>query len=268
MKLAIQTLLLPGDSLAERFENAARFGFDGVEVAIGPSFDLIAHVDQVRWASEGAGIPVCAICTHPTHDPLHPDPAERAKRFHTLTLLIEAAGDLGAAGVVSVPVRPPDRFPDLEEEQVMQVAAESFSEWAARAPAGDAAIFLEPLNRYEAWFLNRVEQAAALAELVASPRVQALGDLFHMNIEESALDAPLTAAGSRLGLVHIADNNRFEPGAGCLDFRRPFAALKEMNYQGYLSIECWSPKGPRLSTDPEQALPRTVAFLRDIWAAI
>jgi sugar phosphate isomerase/epimerase len=95
----------------------------------------------------------------------------------------------------------------------------------------------------------------------------ALGDLFHMNIEEADLGEPLQSAGARLGHVHIADNNRFEPGAGCLDFDAPLAALKAIDYRGYLSIECWSPKGPRLSGNPVDVLPKTVRFLRETWEA-
>ena len=106
-----------------------------------------------------------------------------------------------------------------------------------------------------------------LAERIGHPRVVALGDLFHMNIEEADLGEPLRAAGDRLGHVHIADNNRFEPGAGCLDFGTPLAALKAIGYDGFLSIECWSPRGPRLSGDPEAILPATVGFLRGQWAA-
>src|SRR5262249_58408173 len=112
MKLAIQTLLLPGEGIAEQFANAARYGFDAVEVAVGSGFDLGERFDEVRRASESAGLPVCAICTHPIHDPLVPDPTDRARRFAALASLLRLADDLGARGVVSVPVRPPHAFPE------------------------------------------------------------------------------------------------------------------------------------------------------------
>jgi sugar phosphate isomerase/epimerase len=268
VKLGIQTLLLPGSDLAEQFANAARFGFDGVEVAVGPAFDLTENINEVRAASASSGIPVCAICTHPIHDPLVPDVAERVRRFAALADLLRLADELGAYGVVSVPVRPPHVF-DLanRDQELFELAVTEFARWAAALPEGNAAVFLEPLNRYEANFLNRVGQAVALADHVAHSRVIALGDLFHMNIEEADLGAPLRAAAHRLGHVHIADNNRFEPGAGCLDFRTPFAALKATAYDGFFSIECWSPKGPKLSGDPEDVLPKSVQFLREQWNA-
>ena len=268
VKLGIQTLLLPGNDLAEKFVNAARFEFDGVEVVVGPSFDLAAHLDDVGAASTISGVPVCAICTHPIHDPLVPDPDDRALRFATLADLLSLADKLKARGVVSVPVRPPHTFDMVDRDrELFALAATEFSRWTRALPSGASAIFLEPLNRYEAYFLNRVGQAVELAELIAHPRVMALGDLFHMNIEEADLGAPLASAAGRLGHVHIADNNRFEPGTGCLDFHAPFSALKASGYDGFVSIECWSPKGPRLSGEPEDVLPKTVRFLRDSWEA-
>lgn len=267
-RLAIQTLLLPGASLDEQFANAARYGFDGVEVAVGPAFDLHARASDVRDAARRSGIPVAAICTHPIHDPLVPDPVERERRFAALADLLALADDLGALGVVSVPVRPPHPLPGPDDgSDGMAAAADALRAWAETLPAGSSRVFLEPLNRYEATFLNRVGQATALARAVGHPRVAALADLFHMNLEEASLVEPIVEAGPLLGHVHIADNNRFEPGAGCLDFSAPFAALRRIGYAGYLGIECWSPAGPRLSGDPEAVLPATVAFLREAWSA-
>jgi sugar phosphate isomerase/epimerase len=269
MKLGIQTSRLPGDTLDEKFANAGTFGFDAVEVSIGPDFDLAARFDDVRRASERSGLPVCAICTHSIHDPLHPDPEERERRLAGLAELLRLADALGAAGVISVPIRRAVTFPDMDSAspEMATFAAETLRQWAASLPDGRSAVFLEPLNRYEATFLRRVEQAAELAEAIDHPRVIALADLFHMNIEEANMGAPLVSAGAQLGHVHIADNNRLQPGAGCLDFSLPFAALKQSGYAGYLSIECTALGGPLAGQGDEAMLRETVRFLRAAWDA-
>ncbi|HQY30481.1 MAG TPA: TIM barrel protein, partial [Thermomicrobiales bacterium] len=77
---------------------------------------------------------------------------------------------------------------------------------------------------------------------------------------------PIRDAGTQLGYVHIADNNRLQPGAGCLDFSVPFAALKEINYRGYISLECSALGGEYLLAGPDVMLPASVAFLRERWA--
>jgi sugar phosphate isomerase/epimerase len=269
MKLAIQTSRLPGERLEEKFANARRYGFDAVEVNIGPEFDLAARLDDVRCASESAGLPVSAICTHSIHDPLMPDSALREQRFASLAQLLEMADELGAEGVVSVPVRVDVEYPGLADtgQDLTELAVQEFRRWSAMLPPGRSAVFLEPLNRYEATLLRRVEQAADMASRIGSPRVKALADMFHMNIEEADMAEPIRAAASQLAYVHTADNNRLQPGAGCLDFLPTFRALKEIGYDGYISIECSALGGPLAAGGPDAMLPATAAFLRERWEA-
>lgn len=267
MKLAIQTLRLPGETMADKFAAAARTGFDGVEVSVGPFFDLAQGLDEIKAASAASGVPVCAICTHSIHDPLVPDADERAGRLAGLADLLRMADELGAAGVISVPVRRPLEVSELTDQDPMTWAAEQLRPWAAALPEGRAAVFLEPLNRYEALFLRRVEQAAELAGRIDSPRVTALADLFHMQIEELDQADAIRAGGARLGHVHLADNTRLQPGVGCLDFKTPFAALKEIGYAGWVSIECGALGGPAAASGDEVMLTATAAFTRDQWDA-
>jgi sugar phosphate isomerase/epimerase len=196
-----------------------------------------------------------------------PDPGERALRFAGLGELVRLADELGADGVISVPVRRAITFPDMTdvERELHALAVDELRRWSSSLPEGKAAVFLEPLNRYEATFLRRVEQAAVLAAEVASPRVRSLADLFHMNIEEADMAAPIVAAAGQLGYVHIADNNRLQPGAGCLNFGPPFRALKEIGYDGYVSIECTDFGGPLAAGGLEAMLPATVDFVRAEW---
>lgn len=275
-RYAVQTLLLPGADLHAQFAAAAAFGYDGVEIAVGPAFDLGERLAEVRAASTAAGLPVAAICTHPMHDPLHPDPAEQRRRLDALTRLLDQADQLGAAGVVSVPIRPSGAFPGGDpgdgftppESIDLGYAADVLGAWAAGLPDGRSRLFLEPLNRFEARLLNRVGQAADLARAIGHPRVVALADLFHMNIEEADLAAPIRAAGPLLGHVHIADNNRLECGAGCLDFRPSFGALAQIGYGGWISLECFSADGPRVTEPASASLSHSVVLLRSVWAEV
>ncbi len=271
LRIAIQTVLVPGRDLQERFVNAARYGFDGVEIAVAADDDLETRGQECEEASRASGLPVAAICTTRAHDPLQEDSGERARRFATLTDLLALADDLGASGVVSVPLRPSRGFASRDEQlawvtQLSDEAVTAYGAWAQQQPEGRAAVFLEPLNRYEASFLNRVGQAADIAARIQSPRVKALADLFHMNIEETDLAAPIVDAGDLLGHVHIADNNRFQPGAGAMDIVPAFGALQQIGYDGWVSMECYSPWGAWIEGDPDQALPETVRHLRSQWA--
>ncbi len=271
LKLAVQDFLLPGATLEEQFANARAYGYDAVEIAIRPESDLAIVARDADAASKATGVPVAALCTARVHDPLQEDPALRRERFAGLADLLAVAESLHANGVVSVPIRPSRGFASkaaLDEwvNDLTDQAVAEFGEWAAGLPEGRAAVFLEPLNRFEATFLRTVGHAATIARRVDHPRVRALADLFHMNIEEADLAQPILDAGSWLGHVHTADNNRLEPGAGCLDPRPTFAALQEIGYDGYVSVECFSPGGPVLSGPYEIALPKSAAWMRERWA--
>ena len=268
LMIGIQAPLLPGNTLEERFATAARLGCDGVELTIAADADLDALQADVDRAASASGVPVAAICTSGGHDPLRDDADEQEQRFALLREVVGFADAIGARGVISVPHRPAGRFGSPGErarfvDGLSERAVDAYGTWAAALPEGSAAVFLEPLNRYESSFLNRVGQAADIAQRIAHPRVLALADLFHMNIEEADLAAPIADAGPLLGHVHVADNNRLEPGAGCLDLVPTFAALAEIGYDGWVSLECG------LSTtgdDRERVLAAAMAYLRDQWA--
>lgn len=259
LRLSIQQALLPGDTLSEQFARAAGYGFAGVELNHSDRFDVRRQADLITAARDAAGIEVAAICTTGKQDPVIADHTERNRRITELVELVDTASALGASGVISVPIRPAANFDDAA---LPELAIDIYQRIAGHLGEGDAAIFLEPLNRYEAKFLNRVGQAAMLARMVGSPRVLALADLYHMNIEERSLDTPIREAGELLGHVHLADNTRDEPGAGMLDFAPAFAALREIGYGGWLSLECRGLSGP-----PEEALPATVRYLQGTWDA-
>jgi len=270
LKLAVLDFLLPGETLEAKFANARAFGFDGVEVAIQPESDLDAVARDVGAASQAAGVPVAALCTAGVHDPLQDDSALRRQRFAGLADLLALADQLGANGVVSVPLRPSRGFAskaalDVWVDDLTAQAVAEFSAWSADLPEGRSAVFLEPLNRFEATFLRTVGHAASIARQVDHPRVRALADLFHMNIEETDMAEPIREAGPWLGHVHTADNTRLEPGAGCLDHRPTFAALQETGYDGYVSVECFSPGGAVLSGPAEIVLPKSTAWMRERW---
>jgi sugar phosphate isomerase/epimerase len=271
LKLAVQDFLLPGRDLEEQFTNARTYGYDAVELAIRADADLDEVTRRAGAASKASGVPVAALCTAGVHDPLQDDPALRAERFTGLAALLAAADALGANGVVSVPIRPSRGFPskpalDAWVAEITALAVAEFSAFAANLPEGTSAVFLEPLNRFEATFLRTVGHAANIARQVSHPRVLALADLFHMNIEEADLPGSIHEAGPLLGHVHIADNNRLEPGAGAMEMRPTFRALQDIGYDGYVSVECFSPGGAVLSDAYDIALPRSATWMRERWA--
>ena len=111
---------------------------------------------------------------------------------------------------------------------------------------------IEPINRYETDLINNVPDALELIEQVGMKNVGVLLDTFHANIEEPRIETGLMICRTRLFHVHIADSNRWYPGAGHTDFGRVLATLSGMKYAGWVSAEIL-PK-PEMLRAAEQTL--------------
>jgi sugar phosphate isomerase/epimerase len=98
-------------------------------------------------------------------------------------------------------------------------------------------LVLEPINRYETTLINNVNQGLALIEAVGADNFGLLLDTFHMNIEEPQIENSIRAAGDRVFHFHVADSNRWYPGAGHLDFKSILDTLFATGYQGFVSGE-------------------------------
>ena len=250
MKLAIQHHLVPGDSLADKFQRAAAFGFDGIELtAWGLSRPFAEELDSIEAAKRASGLPVSSLCTMRDDDFVHPDPDERAKRFHKL---------------VGLPIRQPLTMPDLSpwadsRRITTELTTRILSDAIGQTGGVRAKIFLEPLNRYETKYLNTLAHGAELCRTAASPRVRIMADLYHMNIEEADLAASLAEAGDLVGHVHLADSNRWLPGHGHTDFVPPLRSLRRTGFSGWFALECM------VTGDPNETLPACVRVLRDAW---
>ena len=125
--------------------------------------------------------------------------------------------ELGGKIVTVVPSTVGKIVPMGSPAEEWRWCVEALKECQAHAETVGVRIGLEPLNRFETYFLNRCEQALALADAVGGDCGVAL-DAFHMNIEESDLLGAIRAAGDRLVDFHVADNNRMPPGHGALDW--------------------------------------------------
>ena len=273
MKLSAHQTLLPGADLSERFQRAAECGLDGIELAFGRTarvYELHTEIDKAMAAS---GLPVGSICGSYEGPIIHPDPTERESRLADLIRTLEFADAIGARGVIAVPIFSPKFLPELspqrlhdlspyadEDTLITQLLIAMLGQVVERHTDGEAAVFLEPLNRYEAYYLNTVGKAADLCRAADHTRIQLMADLFHMNIEEADIPASLRAVAAHLGHVHLADSQRWLPGHGHTDFVGAFRALREIDFDGWLALECMPTPG-----DPLENMRACVAYLRRCW---
>lgn len=95
---------------------------------------------------------------------------------------------------------------------------------------------IEPLNRYETNFINRHDQAIALARETGEGTGVIL-DSFHMVLEETDPYVAIRATAPWLVDFQVADSNRRRPGTGVLDWRKLLATLRSIGYEGDITCE-------------------------------
>ncbi len=260
MKLASQEGLVPGANLEEKLEKLAAWGYEGVE--FWGSEWLLQNISYVRSAVEKVGLKVSTICAGYRGSVLDPDPSVRKQAVGDIKARLTAAAELGAVGLIFVPIFGGPRIPDLSPyksavELEMDLLLVVLDELGKHAEQAGAYLLLEPLNRYETHFLRRVEQAVEICEKVGNPYIAIMADFFHMNIEEASIPDAIRRGGKWLKHIHLADSNRLLPGWGHTDFRSGFAALKEIGFDGFMALECGVPG------DPNETLPKAAQYLRE-----
>jgi D-psicose/D-tagatose/L-ribulose 3-epimerase len=214
-----------------------KHGFDGIEVSLFRPVDFAA-ADIRRGLQENAL--ECTICSVLTGDlsVISEDAAVRRETLSHMKDCVKAAADVGAkliAGPLYAPVGylPGRRRTDDE----WNWAVECYQELGPVLEVHGVEIAIEPLNRFETYFLNTAEDAVALCEAIDHPRVGILFDTFHANIEEKNLGSAFRKVAPHLKHVHTCENDRGIPGTGHVEWDDVFAALREVKYDRWLTIE-------------------------------
>lgn len=270
MKIVLQLGLIPGDSTLEKVTWARDAGASGIELG------AWGGIDQLRRDADICQniLPVTSICGNcddtgaGSFDFLDPDPIKRRKSLDGSVAILKLCGELGAVGQVIPPIFGPARVPDLspfasaiELEHGLMTAM--LNELGPIAAAHNTLVLLEPLNRYEQHYLRKISDGIAAIERAGiPPGVALLADTFHMHIEETNSPASILNAAEIIKHVHVADNTRFEPGSGDIDFAAIINALLDTGYDGYLAYEC-SITGENIK-QKQAALERSITYLGDV----
>lgn len=251
MKLGVNGFLWTaafGPQHVELLAKVKAWGFDGFEI---PIFDPAAlNAAAIRTALQQYGLePLLCTILPAGLSCIDEDAQVRRRTVDHLASCAAFAAEIGAkrmAGPVYAPVGylPGRRRTAAEWER----AVECLRAVAPALRANDVTLAVEPLNRFETYFLNTAADAAALSEAVADRSVGVLLDTFHGNIEEKSLPAACTLLGAHLHHVHISENDRGIPGTGHVDFVSILDRLRALQYEGYLVIESFGSTVKEIAT--------------------
>ncbi|GIV79937.1 sugar phosphate isomerase/epimerase [Litorilinea aerophila] len=203
-------------------------------------------------------------------DLIQADEAGRAKTIQYLKDCVTMVKELDGTVMSIVPSEVGKIQPQADPDTEWRWAVEGLREINDHAKQAGIRIAIEPLNRFETNFLNRHDQALLLAKEVGENCGVCL-DAFHMNIEEANFRQALLNTGALLYDLHVADNNRMAPGMGALNWRDIVGTLREIGYDGALTVEFVPPIDrtpanpyPDATATPEDELtPEQLKFIED-----
>jgi len=257
---AFSALAYKGE-LEKNVARIAALGYDGVELAVRDPSRLDA--DHVRAVLSRNHLRVPAVGTGQAYGEeglsfTNPDKGIRAQALARIKAHIDLAQTLGAHVILGL-IR--GKVEDsVSREQAEAWLLEALQECADYVSSESTKLVIEPINRYETDLINTVAEGLNWIEKVGSSNLGLLLDTFHMNIEEPSIEESIRLAKPRLFHFHLADSNRWYPGAGHLDFNRVVEVLQEIEYVGSLSAEILP------LPDSDTCAERTIANMRGILA--
>jgi D-psicose/D-tagatose/L-ribulose 3-epimerase len=268
MQIAIHNWMR-AESIETTIERIARLGYDKIEIQGTPEAYDTKYVGKLLTDS---GLSCWGSVTLMLEDRnlLAKDKNQRAKSVQYVKDVVRMVRELNGTMVSVVPATVGKIIPDGRPDEEWQWAVEGMQEIYEYAESVGIKIGIEPINRFETYFINRGDQALALAKATGANCGVCL-DTFHMNIEEDDMFDMIRRAKGRLVGFHVADNNRMAPGMGKLDWKKIITTLREIEYNEVLSVEFCSPldRTPAnpypnsIDTNPEGLSPEQKKFLED-----
>lgn len=270
MKFAICNEIFQNWKLDDAMAYAAKAGYDAIEIApftIAKYVTEISDLDRerIRDSAARAGIAICGI-----HWVLvqaegmylnHTDPDVRKRTVKYFCELVDFCADVGGKVIVVGSPKQRNLLPGVTAQQAWDWAAKTFRNSVRRAEERDVIICFEPLSPAETDFINTAADAIRFAEQFRSPNFQIILDVKAMSSEPTSIPQIIHASWPHFAHFHANDKNLKGPGFGDIDFKPIAAALHEVGYSGYVSVEVF-----KFEEGPEVIASKSIEYMKRCFA--
>jgi len=232
------TMLFTEVPFLDRFERAAKAGFDAVEFLF--PYPFAASEIKSRLAANKLKL---VLHNLPAGDwdggdrGVACNPA-RVEEFRAgVAKAVEYATALGAPRVNCLAGKRPA---GVSEEALRKTFVENLRYAAGELKKAGVKLLIEPINPFDipGFYLNRTDQALSIIEEVGSDNLFVQYDIYHAQRTEGELAATMSKHLAKIGHVQLADNpGRNEPGTGEINYDFVFAHLDRIGYAGHIGCE-------------------------------
>ncbi len=268
MKFAICNEIFRDWKLEETMACARRVGYDALEIA---PFTLAQRVTDVSAAErmrirglagrsglEISGIHWVLAQTEGLHLN-HPEPGVRARTARYFCDLVDFCADVGGKIIVVGSPKQRQLLEGVSSEQAWAWATGTFQDAVQRAGERGITLCLEPLAPAETNFINTAAEARRFVGQFHSPHFKIILDVKAMSSETKPIPQIIHESWPDFAYFHANDANLKGPGFGQVDFRPIIAALQEVGYRGYLSVEVFT-----FEEGAETIAERSLAYLKSV----
>jgi D-psicose/D-tagatose/L-ribulose 3-epimerase len=245
------------ESARYAIENTKRIGFDLIEIPILEPEHFDIEMTRQLLADNDLQA-ACSLGLSEDTDVSSPDPTIVARGRDRLAAAVDVAAGIGAGNLCGVLYSRLGKYPEPLSPAGHENVVASIAWLAERTAQAGLPTSLEVVNRYETNVVNTVADMVVLLDEAGADLGVHL-DTYHANIEENGFVEPVTAAGDRLGYVHIGESHRGYLGTGTIDFATFFTALKASGYSGPVTFESFS------SAVVHPELSNLLAVWRNLW---
>ena len=269
MKFAICNEIFQNWKLEEIFAYAARIGYDAVEIApftIANSVTEISSAERqkIRDAATRNSIGITGLhwlLIKPEGLYLnHPDAAIRQRTADYFCALVDFCADLGGKVMVVGSPKQRNLQAGVSLEEARGWAINTLREAVRRAEDRDITICFEPLAPAETNFINTAAEAVDFAQQLSSPNFKIILDVKAMCSESKPIPQIIRESWPHFAHFHANDKNLKGPGFGEVDFKPIAAALKEVGYQGFVSVEVFN-----FEEGAEAIATKSIEYLRRVF---
>ena len=253
MKIGFNMLLWTTNLVEDQFDLLKKIkdvGYDGVEIPIFGGEEKVSHFANIGKALKDNGLDCTSVTVIPDEDrsPISNNEKSRANALEYMKWAIDCSDALGSeilAGPYHQPLGIFSGEPPSQKEK--EYAAKVHQDAADYAKQVSINLSIEPLNRFECYFLNIGQDASDYVDLVDRDNFGYLYDTFHANIEEKDPVGIISKTIKNINHIHISENDRGTPGKGNVPWVETFEAIRNSGYDGWLTIEAFGRALPDLA---------------------
>lgn len=234
-------------SLEKAFDDAKRYGFDGVEVwggrphAYAP--DLVGDgARAIRELAEGRGLPIIGYTPEMNAYPYNMMAGTEAMRrdcVDYVKLSLDVAVEMGAGFVL---VSAGHAGHEATRARFWPRLIGNLREISAHAEDVGVDVLLEPLTHYESNVVVTLDDLVEALDEVGSPRLLGMCDVVPPFCNREPIMGYFERLGARMRNVHLVDGDgqsdtHMVPGDGRIPLRQLLREIEESGYAGYCTIE-------------------------------